>query len=207
MSKYRFNLDSAPLPFADNRTDTTRKGYSEKTIPYGAGNTWAGAFPLDAIFNSGSHSDPRSDYYNPLILTGTAPTPFSLSKGSSVIDALNKVKAIRAAKLAAQQAAKAQKAANLAKRSEALRQRMLGNKLGGSAEAITKAKATRIANGTTQSQIGAAVKERNYNNNFKHINTNNVKVKGGISSTSSAKGSYYNKKTITANDYENLLFE
>ena len=195
----------ADNPEVDNRVDTTRLGYIPSTIPYGAGNTFVGANPLDVILSVGDPTDPRNDNYNPNLITGVAPTPTFTGKASNVLEALERVKAMRAAKQAAIAKRAAISKAKRAAAAEQTRIRMKGNSLAGSPEAIAKAKATREMRGTTQAQVGSRVRQDNINKNFKKANV--TKIKGTPISTSSAKGSYYNRRTLTANDLENIVLE
>jgi hypothetical protein len=62
----------------DTRSDTTRKGYHEGRVPFGAGYGPASDSPLALYTVVSKHFDqtnPESPYYSPGLITGTAPIP------------------------------------------------------------------------------------------------------------------------------------
>ena len=77
MAKKIYHLED--VSNVDTRSDTTRQGYHEGTIPYGAGNVKRSPFDaFDTLLAQGDATDSRSFNYNPNAIrpiTGVAPTP------------------------------------------------------------------------------------------------------------------------------------
>lgn len=86
MSKPRRYLESVPGINIDTRSDTTRQGYHEGTIPYGAGSGLHVLGPVGLVMKGFDELDRQtnmtredSPIYHPGLITGTAPTPTKIN--------------------------------------------------------------------------------------------------------------------------------
>lgn len=114
MPKPRRYLENVPGINVDTRSDTTRHGYHEGTIPYGAGSGLHVLGPIGLVTRGIDELDRQtnmtredSPIYHPYLVTGEATTP---TKATNVLEALRMVQAMKAAK-----AAKAVKAPKIAR--------------------------------------------------------------------------------------------
>ena len=99
MPKRRFSLETVYPSNEDTRSDTTRKGYHEGRVPFGAGYGPAADSPYALIEFIGSRGPIE---YDPNLITGIAPTPNIIpAKASNAFEALQIVNAMRKKKQAA----------------------------------------------------------------------------------------------------------
>ena len=96
MAKPRRYLENVSGINVDTRSDTTRKGYHEGTIPYGAGSGLNVLGPIGLVIKGIDELDRQtnmtredSPIYHPGLITGEAPTPGVKRINSSWINAAN----------------------------------------------------------------------------------------------------------------------
>lgn len=104
MSKPKRSLEDTKGLNVDTRSDSTRQGYHEETIPYGAGSGLNVLGPIGMVIKGLDELDRQtnmtrkdSPIYRPGLITGVAPTP---TKATNALEALRMVQAMKAAKAA-----------------------------------------------------------------------------------------------------------